>query len=344
MKTAEETVAAGRVPSLVEGPWLVDSVVEIRPTGKEYGEVEWEWHVWDHLIRDRDSSRANYGPVSSHPERIDINFGQSLLSELSGVSPSPGEGDRKKNNLTALNSIGYMGSPASTGIPGVYSDWTHFNAVSYDADRDQIMLSVRTFSEFWIIDHGTTPAEAAGHTGGRGGRGGDLLYRWGNPQAYRAGSKEDQQLFAQHDAHWIRRGLPGAGHVLVFNNGLGRPGTDYSSVDEVALPVDAQGQYGREPGKAFRPDEPEWRFTARLKTDFSAGFLSSAQRLPNGNTLICEGMKGIVFEVTPRKEVVWRFAYHEPTRSQFNGSATSLERLKQPLVGRGFAADVRRSC
>src|SRR5262249_39710100 len=154
------------------------------------------------------------------PELIDINYGQSLLSELSGASPSPGEDARKKDNLAALNSIGYMGSPAPAGIPGVYSDWTHVNAIAYDVDRDQIMLSVRTFSEFWMMAHSTPPAEAAVHPGGRGGRGGDLLYRWGNPQAYRAGSKEDQQLFAQHDAHWIRRGLPGAGHVLVFNNGL----------------------------------------------------------------------------------------------------------------------------
>ena len=51
-----------------------------------------------------------------------------------------------------------------------------------------------------------------------------------------------------------------------------------------------------------------------MKTEFSAGFLSGAQRLPNGNTLICEGMKGIVFEVTPRKQVVWQYAYHEPPR------------------------------
>ena len=201
IKTAEETLAAGRSPELVAGPWLVDSIVEIRPTGKETGEVVWEWHVYDHLIQDRDSSRANYGQVSAHPERIDINFGQSLLSELSGLAQSPGEQAQKKDNLKALSSIGYMGSPAPKGMPMVYSDWTHVNAVSYDAERDQIMLSVRSFSEFWIIDHGTTTAEAAGHDGGRSGKGGDLLYRWGNPQTYRAGSTADQKLFAQHDAH-----------------------------------------------------------------------------------------------------------------------------------------------
>ncbi len=78
-------------------------------------------------------------------------------------------------------------------------DWTHVNAVAYDADLDQILLTVRAFSEFWIIDHSTTSAEVRGHAGGRSGMGGDLLYRWGNPQAYRAGTKLDQRLFSPHD-------------------------------------------------------------------------------------------------------------------------------------------------
>ena len=241
IKTAEETIAAGRSPESVDGPWLVDSVVEIRPTGRATGEVVWEWHVWDHLIQDRDRSKANYGQVAAHPELIDINFGQSLRSEFSGAPPSPVEEVGKKNDLNNLRSIGYVGSPAARANPAVIPDWTHVNAVAYNADLDQIMLSVRSFSEFWIIDHSTTSAEAKGHTGGRGGKGGDLLYRWGNPQAYRAGTKEDQRLFAQHDAHWIPRGRPGEGHVLVFNNGLGRTGADYSSVDEIVLPVERQG-------------------------------------------------------------------------------------------------------
>jgi hypothetical protein len=81
------------------------------------------------------------------------------------------------------------------------------NSVSYNAKLDQILISVRSFNEFWIIDHSVTTKEAAGHTGGRSGKGGDLLYRWGNPSAYRAGKTSDQKLFAQHDAHWIPEGL-----------------------------------------------------------------------------------------------------------------------------------------
>jgi hypothetical protein len=307
IKTAEETIAAGRNPESVDGPWLVDSLVEIRPTGKTTGEVVWEWHCWDHLIQDRDPSRANYGDVAAHPERIDVNYGRSLASEMADAARSDEEAARKKKDGQILGSIGYLGSPAPRGNPGGMPDWTHINAVAYNAELDQVMLTVRAFSEFWIIDHSTTSAEAAGHTGGRSGQGGDILHRWGNPRAYRAGGAEDQRLFAPHDAHWIPRGRPGAGHVLVFNNGSGRPGGDYSSVDEIVLPVDAQGRYAREPGAAYGPEQPDWRFTARDKKDFSAGFLSGAQRLSNGNTLICHGLEGVVFEVTPGGQVVWTY-------------------------------------
>jgi hypothetical protein len=301
LKTAEETIAAGRRPESVDGPWLVDSVIEIEPTGPTTGEVVWEWHVWDHLIQDRDPSLANYGDVAAHPERIDINVGESLAAEFARTLPSP-------DVLKSLRSIGYIGSPTKTkgGKSGIIPDWTHINAVAYNAELDQIMLTVRQFQEFWIIDHSTTSAEAAGHVGGRSGHGGDLLYRWGNPRAYRAGGRADQKLFAPHDAHWIPPDRPGAGHVLVFNNGLGRPGGDYSSVDEIVLPVDARGRYGREPGRAYGPEEPVWRGTAPGK-GFFAAFMSGAQRLPNGNTLICHGVSGTILEVAPNQELVWEY-------------------------------------
>jgi hypothetical protein len=168
------------------------------------------------------------------------------------------------------------------------------------------MISVHGFSEIWIIDHSTTTALAAGHQGGKYGKGGDLLFRWGNPQAYRAGKAVDQQPFGQHNAHWIPKMFPGSGHVLVFNNGLGRKDGYYSSVDEIALPVDTKGHYQLQAGKAFAPDKALWVYSAPNKNDFYASIISGAQRLPNGNTLICSGTNGNVFEVTPNKETVWK--------------------------------------
>jgi hypothetical protein len=318
-KSGEEMIYAGRRPETVDGAWLADALLEIRPTGKTTGEVVWEWHVWDHLIQDQDPARANYGDVGAHPELIDINFGESYATELSRTVVFANQDYARRNDLKALRSIGYVGSPAPRGGPASMPDWTHINAVAYNPILDQIMVTVRAFSELWIIDHGTTSAEAAGHSGGKRGRGGDLLYRWGNPQAYRAGTRADQRLFAPHGGHWIPAGLPGAGHVLIFNNGLRRPGGDYSSVDEIVLPLDPSRGYAREPQTAYGPREAAWSFARPRESGLSAGFLSGAQRLPGGNTLICVGMTGTIVEVTPGKEVVWKYTCATSIRSGQGG-------------------------
>jgi Spy/CpxP family protein refolding chaperone len=307
-KTAKEALAAGRRPELVgDRPLYVDSLVEIKPTGKTTGQVVWEWHLWDHLVQDRDKSKANYGNVAEHPELVDANYGEDQLAPILA----------QKGGADKLKSIGYVGNapPPGNRPPRMNSDWTHFNAVAYNPELDQIVVSVHAFSEIWVIDHGTTTAEAGSHQGGRSGKGGDLLYRWGNPRAYRGGTKADQRLFAQHSAHWIARGLPGEGHLMVFNNGGGRPDGSYSSVDEIVPPVDVEGHYLRKPGTAFGPDKPVWSYSAPKKSDFFSMLISGAQRLPNGNTLICSGINGTLFEVTPEKETVWK--YVNPTKGGF---------------------------
>jgi hypothetical protein len=196
------------------------------------------------------------------------------------------------------------------------ADWNHINAVDYDPGLDQILLSVHTFSEIWIIDHGTTSSEAAGPSG-------DLLYRWGNPQAYEPGSVADQQLFAQHDAHWIDAGLPGGGDILVFNNG-DRHSRPYSSVEEITLPLNADGSYGLT-GATYGPAAPTWTYTAEPATDFYAVNISGAQRLPDGNTLICDGPSGVFFEVTPSGETVWRYVnpYGQSAPGRVGGTTES---------------------
>jgi hypothetical protein len=296
-KTSKEALAAGRRPELVGDSHLCpDSLVEVKPTGKTSGEVVWEWHLWDHLVQDFDPAKSNYGNVADHPELVNVNYGED---ELGAVLAKKGGADK-------LKSIGYVGAN-TTGPRRANPDWTHFNCVAYNADLDQVMVSVHAFSEFWILDHSTTTAEAAGHSGGQYGKGGDLLYRWGNPRACHRGKKEDQRLFAQHNAQWINHGRPGEGHILVFNNGRGRPGGDYSSVDEIIPPMDAPGHYTLKPGAAYGPDGPAWSYSAPKKSDFFSSFISGAQRLPNGNTLICSGANGTMFEVTPEKEIVWKY-------------------------------------
>ena len=184
-------------------------------------------------------------------------------------------------------------------------DWQHANSIDYNTELDQIIFSVRNFNEFWVIDHSTTTSEAGSHSGGNSGKGGDLLYRWGNPQAYDRGTAADRKLFFQHDAQWIEPGLPGAGNILIFNNGNDRPGGNASSVDEIVPPVDTFGNYLLSPGEAHGPPALTWTYIG--PPVFYAARISGAVRLPNGNTLIDEGPQGILFEVTPAAETVWRY-------------------------------------
>ncbi|MDI6857076.1 MAG: aryl-sulfate sulfotransferase [Dehalococcoidia bacterium] len=271
-KTEAEAIAAGRdLDLLIDGKIYSEMIIEVEPVLPSGGNVVWEWHVWDHLVQDYDPAKENYGVVADHPELIDLNFSCSFTC--------------------------YTG----------YADWLHMNAVDYNPQLDQIMLSVRHFSEIWVIDHSTTTAEAAGHSGGNSGKGGDLLYRWGNPQSYDAGDADDQKFWVQHDAQWIRPGLSGAGNILVFNNGLGRPGTWYSSVEELVPPVDGSGNYALTPGQAYGPQDPSWVYAAPNPSDFFSAIISGAHRLPNGNTFICSGFPGIIFEVTSAGETVWRY-------------------------------------
>ena len=268
-KTSAEAIAAGRDPALLSDNELwPDSVIEVRPTGPDSGEIVWEWRIWDHLIQDYDATKANYGVVADHPELIDLNY------NLNGGA-----------------------------------DWNHINAIDYNAELDQILLTVHNFSEIWIIDHSTTTAEAASHSGGNSGKGGDLLYRWGNPQTYGAGMDADQKLFVPHDAEWIENGYPGAGNLLIFNNGGGRPEGDYSSVDEITPPLQSGGGYTLVAGSAYGPETVAWSYTAEIPTDFYAQNISGQQRLANGNTLICDGPNAHFFEVSTTGETVWEYRY-----------------------------------
>jgi len=258
IKTRDEAIQAGRNPSTISWDILeTEFLVEVKPTGPTTGEIIWEWHVWDHLIQEYDPTNEYYGDVSEHAELININY----------------------------------------QLYGTNEDWIHMNSVDYHEGLDQIMVTSRNFGEFWIIDHSTTSEEAAGHIGGRYGKGGDLLYRWGNPQTYGLGTENDQTLEGPHDATWIEKGCPGEGHVLVYNNWA-------SSVDEISLPVDENGLYERMPGMPFSPDYAHWKYWSQ---DIYAHQISGAQRLSNGNTLICVGTKGYFLEVTQEKDIIWEY-------------------------------------
>jgi hypothetical protein len=194
-------------------------------------------------------------------------------------------------------------------FPTVNADWFHINSIDYNPELDQILLSLPFWNEIWVIDHSTTTAEAATSSGGNSGRGGDLLYRWGDPRSYRIGTEADQTLYFQHDARWLGPGLApddeDRGRIILFNNRLG-DGT-YSSVDILVPPIDDNGNYVREPGAVFGPTAPLWRYTAAVPETMYSGGLSSAQRMPNGNVFICSGQQGRLIEVDREGTTQWEY-------------------------------------
>ncbi len=187
------------------------------------------------------------------------------------------------------------------------ADWLHLNGIDYDESLDQILLSVHRFNEIWIIDHSTTTAEAASSIGGNAGKGGDLLYRWGNPAAYKRGTLSDQILYKQHDAQWVKSGYPNSGNITIYNNGQGRPAGDYSTVEMIVPPLLTDGNYTLQPGQPFGPDTAFYNYTANPPLGFYSRNISGAQALPNGNILVCEGTEGRLFEIAPNDSIVWQY-------------------------------------
>lgn len=293
-KDEADCLQAGRDPNkLAYGSLLNERIVEIEPTGTTTGNVVWEWDLWDHLIQDYNPNVDNYGVVEDHPELLDINW---------------------------LN--------LSLDVPG-QDDFIHLNAVDYNADLDQIVLSSQILSEIWIIDHSTSTQEAASHAGGTYGKGGDFLYRWGNPQVYGRGTAEDQLLWRQHDSNWIPDGYADGNAIMIYDNGLDRP-ISMSEIDVIMPPQSSPGVYEQlAAGEAYGPAAPQWNYHAEDSVSFYSFFISGARRLPNGNTIICEGEKGRIFEVTYNGEKVWE--YVNPSTVQ--GIISSTDAI--PMAGGG---------
>ncbi|MGI9356111.1 MAG: aryl-sulfate sulfotransferase, partial [Rhizobiaceae bacterium] len=219
-KTPQEAIQAGRDPKLVtkNGLW-VDAIFEIKPVGDTGGEVVWEWHAWDHMVQDVDASKDNYGVLSENPGKLNINNTRYVL------------------------------------LP---ADLMHSNSVVYNEELDQIILSSYNYSEFYIIDHSTTSAEAAGKSGGKYGKGGEFLYRWGNPSNYGIKNSGAFTLGGVHDPNWIEQ----TGHIIMFDNNAkeGR-----SRIVEIIPPRLPDGTYEMTPDGFYGPVSPV--FVADLGTE-----------------------------------------------------------------------------
>jgi hypothetical protein len=160
-------------------------------------------------------------------------------------------------------------------------DWTHVNTVQalpenrwYDAGDvrfrpGNVMVSPRTMDRVYIIDRETK----------------DLV--WSYRGDYRGG------ISGQHEPHMIEKDLPGAGNILMFDNG--------------ASPFRDLAHCGRSYALEIDPTTKTVVWVYDGGEQFHSNFTSSTQRLGNGNTLICESAGKRVFEVTPACEIVWEY-------------------------------------
>ncbi len=233
-----------------------DKIVEIQPTGATTGNVVWEWHAWDHLMQGVDAAKPNYVTTTTM-----VDHPESL-------------------------NINYKQT----------KDWLHMNGVDYNPILDQIAWSSHYMNEWYIIDHSTTSAEAATHLGGNSGKGGDILYRWGNPTAY--GASGTAILKVTHDAHWIPEGVPNAGRLVGFNNqGIS---TSASCVDQVITPISGY-TYTRTAGQAFAPST----YTDRHSVFGYSSNMGNSQQLPNGNMLVAVATAGKMYEINAAGTQLW---------------------------------------
>jgi Arylsulfotransferase (ASST)/Secretion system C-terminal sorting domain len=261
-KTNMEAIAQGRNPSMVPATVWSEQILEIEPVGANGGNIVWEWHLWDHLVQDYDATKPNYGVVNLNSKLINLNYKASAVT----------------------------------------ADWIHFNSIDYNQALDQILVSSHAFNEVWIIDHSTTTSQAASHIGGNSGKGGDILYRWGNPLAYNTGTTT--QFFGQHNAQWIQNGFPYQNQIIVFNNGNGRTGGNYSTVEIIDPPVSGYNYTNTLP---YLPNTTSWIYNSGNPNGLYAQNISGAQQLSNGNVLFCEGPAGVFQEISSTGTLLWEY-------------------------------------
>lgn len=296
--TAAQCLAAGCDPANNYTGAQMDAIVEV----DRQGNIVWEWCFFDHVVQDINSGLSTYGVIASTPGRINLNI---------------------------------QGNP-------VKSDWMHCNSLDYNQDSDLIVIN-SVHGEFYVIDHGATflPGDPAGSITLAAGSAGDFKYRFGDPAKYDQGDPPDvlanwekataghKQLGGSHNIQWIRSGLPGAGNLLVFDNAQNLfELTPQSYIMEINPYLDSTGtntgSFVNPPSAGYNMvNSPNnnlmkerknvskqivWVFSSKNNTSFFSTIGSSAQRLPNGNTLVCSMNDGHFFEVAPSDTaIVWEY-------------------------------------
>ena len=300
--TSNQCIAAGCNPANGNNynNAQMDAIVEVDKAGN----IVWEWWFGDHLIQDFDATKSNYvgagKSIADYPGRLNANI---------------------------------------PGMP-VQRDWLHCNSIDFNQSLDQIVInSVR--GEFYVIDHGNTfiAGDPAASIARAATSAGDFLYRFGDPARYSQGSAPsiltnwtvsttgNKQIGGTHHVSWIPTGMPGAGHFLMFNNSQNlfeHTQASYSFEVNAYLnsslvdtghyinPPDAGYTFWQASGTADKAarwlsNQTGWSYSSKASHGMFSHIGGSAQRLANGNTLICSDTEGHIIEVTPAGDAVWEY-------------------------------------
>ena len=361
-KTREEAVAAGRRPGTVAATTGRPTALEIKPTGRPTGKVVWEWHAWDHLVQDHDKTKANYGDVAAHPELIDVNFGERRRRPAVGqarrswtscgpsatwAAAAQGRARRptqRRSNRTAQGrrrqpAQGRPGGPPGNvpgGMRGMAGDWTHVNSSTTTPSSTRSCQRPRIQRD---LDHRPQ------HDDGRSGQPQGRPQRQGRRPALSLG--QPARLPRRH------QGRPDSSSPSTTPTGFPRacPARGTCSSSTTAAPrrtatirrsTKSCCRSTRGTTTAAEPGKPSARTSRsgatrhRRRPTSIRCFISGRQRLPNGNTLICSGANGTLFEVTPEKEIVWK--YVNPVRAVPGPGGPALVPEPRPI------RSCRRSC
>ena len=258
-------------------------ILELQQVNLDSSAIVWEWHLWDHTIQDIFPDLSNFGNISENSGKLDINLG----------------------NLG--------------GGGGASGDWIHLNSIDYNESLDLIAISSRKMNEFYFIDHSTTTLEASSDSGGNFNKGGNFIYRWGNPENYDRGDADDQILLSQHSVNWIDPTYPGGGDIILFNN---RTEDVRSEVLQISTPVESY-DYEIASNEPHLPIDYTWRYG---DGSFFSNIQSGAFRLENGNTLISLGNSATFFEIDSTLSIVWEYDFTGPGDQEFNGKIPRFQK------------------
>ena len=298
----------------VNGVWM-EKIQELEPNLLDGSTtVVWEWALENHLAQDLDANRPNFANVGAERGRVDINFNASITS----------------------------------------GDYFHISGIDYSEERDEIVLCPNNIDELWVIDHSTTTAEAATSTGGARGQGGEIIYRWGNPQVYdfRNGSTEPRFLGGAHDPRWCVDPDSGEIQLTVHNNNRvdNTPQIVDSQVLLLDLPLNESGDYVINNAETFLPEAPEVLYELDPADPFfSTRIMGSAQRLSNENILITLALSRTLVEVNQAGEIVWQETINDGGSFIFKSqnytvSYPGFQGILSPLVAGDFNRDGVVNC